>query len=453
MISTSLGVTTRRLLLHLLISAAIIVGSSVGGAEPQPADPLTTAVGQVVAQAKRKPAVVLVVLRPDERSDGERLSVVDAVVTRVVACLKDKGLDAHASAAADAVLRNSAVVGVAGANQLSKLRAADKFDAVLSVSLARAGEKRTLRMVLFDDTGGLSRAEAVLQGTSSLTTPTTLGVEDWQAAERIISEAMKKPLEDARAAAIQQQCTVAWIATAAEKPLAESTPHLERELRDRATALLAEAGVQVQQLPASPSASPSPVALARPLKPADLAKLTTLKPGQAVVSITHARRGPVHELQVSLLTSKAVVFHATAVLDRWAVFNLPEVPLLNAGVLKYAQDQLGQKVGNGECWTLAAEALKSAAAREARGYDFGRPLAKGEPVLAGDIIQFTDCRFEWPGGWRQMGAPNHTAIVKGVLGETEMELLQQNPGPVATAKIDFKRLTKGEYKIFRPLPR
>jgi len=59
-----------------------------------------------------------------------------------------------------------------------------------------------------------------------------------------------------------------------------------------------------------------------------------------------------------------------------------QVPATNIKVVKFAESHKGKQVGNGECWTLAAEALAAAGAPRpgADGvdvFDFGRKLTEG----------------------------------------------------------------------------
>ncbi len=130
---------------------------------------------------------------------------------------------------------------------------------------------------------------------------------------------------------------------------------------------------------------------------------------------------------------------------------------LNQAVLKYASAQVGKTVGNGECWTLAAEALKAAGAKHANGYTYGRKLGKDEAVKPGDVMQFTSCVFK--GGdshhwWTvTLGFPNHTAVVKAVLNAKKYQILQQHPGPVSVATINFNDLKSGSYEVWRPVPK
>ena len=132
------------------------------------------------------------------------------------------------------------------------------------------------------------------------------------------------------------------------------------------------------------------------------------------------------------------------------------VPDLNRAVLKYAVAHLGQTVGDGDCTTLARAALRSAGAERNHGYRWGRKLAADEPLLPGDVMQFTRCVLaghdarHW---WKvTLGLPHHTAIVRAVLGKTRFEILQQNPGPVNALAIDFRQLQSGTWEAYRPVP-
>jgi hypothetical protein len=133
-----------------------------------------------------------------------------------------------------------------------------------------------------------------------------------------------------------------------------------------------------------------------------------------------------------------------------------ELPPVNRAVLEFAEQSLGKTIGDGQCWTLGAEALKAARAKPPGPIDvyvFGRQLGASESALPGDIMQFTSCRFEGSWGWLLLGTPNHTAVIQKVESATVYDILGQNPGPVAARKIDFQYLKSGSYKIYRPLPR
>jgi uncharacterized protein (TIGR03067 family) len=133
---------------------------------------------------------------------------------------------------------------------------------------------------------------------------------------------------------------------------------------------------------------------------------------------------------------------------------------LNCKVLQFAQAQRGKQVGNGECWTLADQALKAAGARRpGRGgygpFVFGKPVAL-KALAPGDIIQFEKVRLVYrrQGGVSWVNLPHHTAIVARVKG-TQVGLLHQNHNnnrKVHALAIDLKARTKGEVTFFRPQP-
>ncbi len=136
-----------------------------------------------------------------------------------------------------------------------------------------------------------------------------------------------------------------------------------------------------------------------------------------------------------------------------------KLPELNAQVVNYAISCLGKQVGNGECWTLAAEALDAAGAMPAEEFSFGHELKKKEPWLPGDVIQFKACKFEvhYSNGYsvEEMGFPNHTAIIYSTDG-SRITLIHQNYRMiklVQVSTIDMSTMTDGSYKVFRPEPR
>jgi hypothetical protein len=130
------------------------------------------------------------------------------------------------------------------------------------------------------------------------------------------------------------------------------------------------------------------------------------------------------------------------------------VPELNRKVLEFASNNLGRPVGNGECWTLAAEALLHANAQPPRGYTFGRELAAGEAPVPGDIMQFTSARFQSRNFTAIMGLPNHTAIVYAVDGD-KTTFIHQNFGSrmVTLLTLDMTSRTSGTYTTYRPVAR
>jgi hypothetical protein len=67
---------------------------------------------------------------------------------------------------------------------------------------------------------------------------------------------------------------------------------------------------------------------------------------------------------------------------------LETFPPTNIKIVEYVNTVIGKKVGRGECWDLANEALTYANARWEFPTKFGRAIDyKKEQVLAGDLIQ------------------------------------------------------------------
>lgn len=147
-------------------------------------------------------------------------------------------------------------------------------------------------------------------------------------------------------------------------------------------------------------------------------------------------------------------------IDKWhapPVENVAGIPELNQKVANFAVAHLGKQVGNGECWTLAKEALSAAGAQQPEDYVFGRELGRSEPWLPGDIIQFTACHFQeiQPHKYTtfNLGTPNHTAIVHS-LSNGLVVVLQQNVNDdrrVQTQTLNFANMVSGSFKLYRPL--
>lgn len=139
---------------------------------------------------------------------------------------------------------------------------------------------------------------------------------------------------------------------------------------------------------------------------------------------------------------------------------------------------MGHQVGNGECWTLAADGLAAVAAScrsrneepcmTSQGVVHGslvfsflppQPCSPAGGVEAagvsrGDVIQFLSCHFKRKDGRGQSwaGAPDHTSVVTGVERGGVLRVVEQNVGGVKRVqegKYDFSELVAGEVRIFR----
>ena len=134
-----------------------------------------------------------------------------------------------------------------------------------------------------------------------------------------------------------------------------------------------------------------------------------------------------------------------------------EIPTLNVGVLKFVKSKINKKVGRGECWDLAAEALEFVDAKWNKEYIFGQEVDPNtDCIFAGDIIQFEDVKLKYIKDevtYHEMML-HHTAIIYQVLGTGKYKLAHQNirtrNNRVEITAIDLKDIYKGELHIYRP---
>ena len=149
-------------------------------------------------------------------------------------------------------------------------------------------------------------------------------------------------------------------------------------------------------------------------------------------------------------------------------------------VATWCESNMGHKVGDGECWTLAHEALLAIAAQcTSRGQEpcmASQSLIHGhilysyipakssypEPrggvieagVARGDVMQFLKAKFRSKDGrsWSSAGDPDHTAVVTEVERDGVLKVVEQNSGgvkKVVQAAYDMEELVEGEVRIFR----
>lgn len=160
-------------------------------------------------------------------------------------------------------------------------------------------------------------------------------------------------------------------------------------------------------------------------------------------------------------------------------FKLTDIIRYSDAIASWSESQIGLKVGNGECWTLANEALKAIAATctshnqepcmASQSLVHGHvlytyiPLQSRQPVPAGgileagvargDVVQILKARFEsGNGGWQTAGDPDHTAVVTGVDADGSVRVVEQNVGGkkvVMRGRYDMAEMVSGEVRIFR----
>jgi len=132
---------------------------------------------------------------------------------------------------------------------------------------------------------------------------------------------------------------------------------------------------------------------------------------------------------------------------------------------KWAEARKGTLVGNGECWTLAADGLKAIGAMRSPGFWHGYLLLifnrdkfvyngglKERGVVRGDIIQLFHGHFKSKDGGRKVAEPGHTSIIVKVDYEGVLHVLEANATPdkkVVEGEYDLREMIKGEIRIFR----
>lgn len=148
-------------------------------------------------------------------------------------------------------------------------------------------------------------------------------------------------------------------------------------------------------------------------------------------------------------------------------------------VASWCENKLGQQVGNGECWTLAHDALQKGCGKHAfvsSGLIHGALLYTVKPgngddrpevifgsivndeVRRGDVLQFKSCFFKYPQSTQTYGSPDHTAVVVAVEGSDpvlkKLTVLQQNVNgdkTVQKGELDLSKLKGGDVKVYRPV--
>jgi hypothetical protein len=120
-------------------------------------------------------------------------------------------------------------------------------------------------------------------------------------------------------------------------------------------------------------------------------------------------------------------------------------PSMAEQIVSFPRRHRGQRVGDGECFTLADRALRGAGAKSAADYGsvapdvdyvWGTSVALGS-VRPGDVIQFRDYRYDREVETRNSDGssstdtdfqerPHHTAVVETVGANGEITVLEQN---------------------------
>ncbi len=119
-------------------------------------------------------------------------------------------------------------------------------------------------------------------------------------------------------------------------------------------------------------------------------------------------------------------------------------------IVSFAEENKGKKVGNGECWTLADEAYKSAKASRPGARVWGRIVDwENEEIQPGDILELESAKFSDG----SKSGPNHTAIVISKGNDGSFSVHHQNwgrPGKIVSeSHFDLTKLTSGKAMVYR----
>ena len=120
-------------------------------------------------------------------------------------------------------------------------------------------------------------------------------------------------------------------------------------------------------------------------------------------------------------------------------------------IVEFAVQNMGKKIGDGQCWGLANLAYRHAGIRHRGGYVWGRRIHwQTEGVRPGDIIQFANARYPYA-----YTDENHTAIILKVAGRSSVKVAHQhwnNIYRVTTTTIPLTYLRSGSQTVYRYEP-
>lgn len=135
-----------------------------------------------------------------------------------------------------------------------------------------------------------------------------------------------------------------------------------------------------------------------------------------------------------------------------------EILPLNEGIISFVNSKMDKKVGTGECWDLASEALNLVKAKWDGKYVFGKVLNyKTDCIYPGDIIQFEKVKVKYTENKMtyEEAMPHHTAIIYTVNGIGDYMLAHQNTAytgrKVGKSKLLLSNITTGKFIIYRPV--
>ena len=131
-------------------------------------------------------------------------------------------------------------------------------------------------------------------------------------------------------------------------------------------------------------------------------------------------------------------------------------PDLNKKIIEFVNINLNKKVGRGECWDLAAQALNTHNAKWDKKLNYGtRVDYTSECIYPGDVIQFERVYLEEKvdGGTFRSEIPHHTAIIYEVKSPGQFMIAHQNYNNkkrVVLTSLNMNNIKRGKAMIYRP---
>lgn len=134
-----------------------------------------------------------------------------------------------------------------------------------------------------------------------------------------------------------------------------------------------------------------------------------------------------------------------------------DMPELNKKIIEFVKAGMGKKIGAGECWDVANEALNKVGAKWDGNYKFGKEVDyKKVCIFPGDIVQFEGVviTYNIEDAFYTETLLHHTAIIYSVKEKGDFMIADQNTKAsgkkVTTHAFAAKNVTKGKFTIFRP---
>ena len=139
-------------------------------------------------------------------------------------------------------------------------------------------------------------------------------------------------------------------------------------------------------------------------------------------------------------------------------FTCDDVPPINRRVQSFIRANLGKRVGRGECWDLAAQALNTVGAKWDGAFGFGKPVdPQKDCIYPGDVIQYTGVRVHYQKGntFYEEEMDQHTAMVYEVRAKGSFVVAEQNTNRlgrrVGLSDLDLGNVSRGKVEFYRPV--